>query len=152
MFKKSVRLLLGVGLSLSMFFITNCANNSSKKSSTRANQGYCNPSVSMNCNYVNNFNGNSNQCGVNAVMTAYGCMSRGNCPANFGYDPQSNQCYPAVQYNNSQYNQQYGNQYQQGTYDPYSQYNSQYYNQNYNQNYNYQNTYDPYYNQNYYGY
>jgi hypothetical protein len=158
-----IRSILNAGAAISLFvFITgqvgcgNKSSTSSQRGAVRANQGYCDPNYSRNCNLqgmngINNNNLNIS-CGTNNVMTDYGCRPRGSCPANYGFDQQTNQCLPAAQYNNANYNQQYyQNGYNQNSdYNNPNYYDQNYYNQNYYNQYN-QNYYDPY-QSNYYGY
>lgn len=152
-----IQSILKIGIAVSLFvFVTgqvgcgNKSSTSSQRGAVRINQGYCDPNYTANCNLqgMNGLNNSylNNNCGANNIMTDYGCRPRGSCPANYGFDQQTNQCLPAAQYNNANYNQQY---YQNG-YDQNSYYNPNYYDQNYYNQYN-QNYYDPYHS-NYYGY
>ena len=124
-----------------------CAQDT-KSNATRYNsnnyRGSCNPNFPASCNTQNyGMNYGGSQCGMNAVATQYGCLPQGNCPVNYGYLAQYNQCVQgSTQYNNG-YNQNYYN----------NGYNQNYYNNGtYNNGYNNYNGYNGYNQNSYYGY
>ncbi|MEY4615379.1 MAG: hypothetical protein RJB66_339 [Pseudomonadota bacterium] len=139
--KKSFLTKLAFGFLMAAFAV-GCAQDSSKSSSS-SRRGYCDPNsynCSSNYSYGNQYGNNYNTgCGMNAVSTSYGCLPRGNCPVNYGYSMQTNQCIPAQ----GGYNTGYNNT-------GYNNYNNGYYNNGYNNGYNNYN--NGYYNNGYYGY